>query len=203
MVAIAVTGVVRREHPTRHRIDQKDLQDRDVAVPDVGEARDGLVDPRILRYIAVGRTRLLCSDSSTVVRHPARPGVGHPIRRDAGAAEDPAYGRVMSDAVPVPETLRATVRHRREEGAPDQAGVRWSKDAWIRWLPDHRDLLDLLPATVTREEATDAAARITDAVTAERAFIVSMIWGYGPRSAPWPAPFSGAGQPVRGLASSA
>ncbi|EMD28366.1 8-oxoguanine DNA glycosylase OGG fold protein [Amycolatopsis azurea] len=87
---------------------------------------------------------------------------------------------------PVPSALRTAVRQWRENGEPPQRASSWSRGSWLKYFPGRQAFLDSLPDSVDRAEAARHAA---DAVTpegAEQAFLVAMIWGYGPVGyGPW------------------
>jgi hypothetical protein len=58
--------------------------------------------------------------------------------------------------------------------------MKWSRNAWISWLPEHADYLNSLPNRINRADVTAqfvGADRSEDA--AVRAFIAAMVWGYG------------------------
>lgn len=81
----------------------------------------------------------------------------------------------------VPQALRAAFDRWLKTGRSAQPASRWSPSSWGRQLPDHRPLFELLgDAPISREIATSWAAPVTDQATAVEAFLVSMIWGYGP-----------------------
>ena len=79
----------------------------------------------------------------------------------------------------VPPSLRELVACWRHEGSPSQPGTSWPRPQWLDGFPRHRDVLrampDLLDRAVLRGFGETAAV---DVVTAERAFIAVMAWGY-------------------------
>src|SRR4051812_32415312 len=80
----------------------------------------------------------------------------------------------------VPEALRDSLRRWNETGRRAQAN-RWNPQAWRKQLPEHAGLFDEMGAgPVSREAAASWAARIAGPESAERAFIVAMVWGHGP-----------------------
>ncbi|RSM52527.1 hypothetical protein DMH03_40155 [Amycolatopsis sp. WAC 01376] len=86
----------------------------------------------------------------------------------------------------VPPALVAAVRSWREHDEPPQRASRWSRGSWLKQFPNHHSFLNSLPESVDRAEATRHAARAATAEGAEPAFLVAMIWGYGPVGyGPW------------------
>ena len=59
-----------------------------------------------------------------------------------------------------------------------QPGSRWSRVSWARKF--EQDFLSSLPDRVDRAEAARHAQKARIAEAAVRAFLVAMIWGYGP-----------------------
>jgi hypothetical protein len=59
--------------------------------------------------------------------------------------------------------------------------MRWNRLTWQETLPEYKDFLAGLPDLVDRETVAGYGARATeDGQIAERAFVASMVWGYGP-----------------------
>jgi hypothetical protein len=91
-------------------------------------------------------------------------------------------GRVSSEdnLQPVPGALHEIVRRWRSQKMPPQPGSRWSRPSWAREFATHKDFLDSLPDYVDRAEATRHAREADTPNGAVRAFLATMIWGYGP-----------------------
>ncbi|MFJ7213664.1 hypothetical protein [Amycolatopsis sp. NPDC098790] len=91
-----------------------------------------------------------------------------------------------SSKAPVLGALETAVQRWRDRGEPSQPPSRWSPESWLRHFPQHHSFLNALPERIDRAEATRRAAHATTADGAERAFLVAMIWGYGPVGyGPW------------------
>lgn len=85
-----------------------------------------------------------------------------------------------------PDALRASVQQWRERGEPPQPPSSWSRPSWLRSYPQHHAFLSALPEPIDRAEAARHAAHARTAEGAEQAFLVAMIWGYGPVGyGPW------------------
>ncbi|MGW5721588.1 8-oxoguanine DNA glycosylase OGG fold protein [Amycolatopsis sp. NPDC003865] len=85
-----------------------------------------------------------------------------------------------------PAALKAAVQRWRERGEPPQPPSSWSRPAWLRYFPQHHAFLSALPERIDRAEATRHTAHARTAEGAEQAFLVAMIWGYGPVGyGPW------------------
>jgi hypothetical protein len=65
-----------------------------------------------------------------------------------------------------------------------QTAIRWSRQTWVSWLPQHEELLRDLGNPLGREDVTAPFAALDvescAAEAAERAFVAAMVWGYGP-----------------------
>ncbi|WIX85676.1 hypothetical protein [Amycolatopsis sp. DG1A-15b] len=86
----------------------------------------------------------------------------------------------------VPFALITAVQRWRERGEPPQPPSRWSRGSWLKHFPQHHSFISALPERIDRAEATRHAAHAVTAEGAERAFLVAMIWGYGPVGyGPW------------------
>jgi hypothetical protein len=85
-----------------------------------------------------------------------------------------------SRETPVPSALTDVVRRWRDHGEPSQPASRWSRSSWLKRFPSHHSFLNALPERIDRAEATQHAARAATPEGAELAFLVAMIWGYGP-----------------------
>lgn len=81
---------------------------------------------------------------------------------------------------PVPPALIDALRRWQAHGEPSQQPSRWSRGSWLKQFPGHHSFLDALPDHIDRAEATRHAARAATPEGAEPAFLVAMIWGYGP-----------------------
>jgi hypothetical protein len=85
---------------------------------------------------------------------------------------------------PVPDELREAARLWREAGRPPQRGISWSVRTWTRTFPEHAAFLEELATLDNGVARADVIARCADAHTgpeaAQKAFLVAMIWGYGP-----------------------
>jgi hypothetical protein len=65
-------------------------------------------------------------------------------------------------------------------GRPSQPGIGWSLRRWQAALPQHADLFLALPNPLDRAALISAcSAAISDARSAERAFVAVMVWGQG------------------------
>lgn len=93
---------------------------------------------------------------------------------------------VIPRETPVPSVLRDAVRRWREHGEPQQRASRWSRGSWLKQFPGHHSFLSALPDKIDRAETTRHAGNATTPEGAEQAFLVAMIWGYGPVGyGPW------------------
>lgn len=82
--------------------------------------------------------------------------------------------------IPVPPALTYVVQRWRERGESSQPASRWSRSSWRKRFPSHHSFLNALPDSIDRAEATRHATRAGTPEGAELAFLVAMIWGYGP-----------------------
>ena len=62
---------------------------------------------------------------------------------------------------------------------PGQGSVSWNRASWERHLPDHRGLLDQLPARLDRTVVGQHFGATMSEDGAMGAFVVAMIWGHG------------------------
>jgi len=85
-----------------------------------------------------------------------------------------------SSETPVPSALASAVQRWRERGEPSQPASRWSRGSWLKHFPRHHSFINALPERIDRDEATRHAAHAVTPEGAELAFLVAMIWGYGP-----------------------
>lgn len=91
-----------------------------------------------------------------------------------------------SSKASIPDALNTAVQRWRERGEPSQPPSRWSRESWLRHFPQHHSFISALPERIDRPEATRHAVHATTTDGAERAFLVAMIWGYGPVGyGPW------------------
>lgn len=84
------------------------------------------------------------------------------------------------DERPAPTALIEAVRRWTARGRPAQPGSSWSRTSWGRTFPQYRPLFDALPDRIDRAAAAAYGHVAVDAASAEEAFVVAMIWGYGP-----------------------
>lgn len=80
-----------------------------------------------------------------------------------------------------PEALRDTYRRWNRAGRPAQVRSRWKLSSWVRQLPKHEKYLSGLPQDgLDRGDGIQLVGKIQDEDSAVRAFLLAMIWGYGP-----------------------
>lgn len=80
-----------------------------------------------------------------------------------------------------PDALIETYDRWQRAGWPPQVESRWNVDSWIRQLPEHEKFLRGLPQkSMGREEGIALINKVTDEESAVHAFLIAMIWGYGP-----------------------
>lgn len=80
-----------------------------------------------------------------------------------------------------PEALRDAYKRWNRAGRPSQVPSRWKLDSWIRQLPECKAVLSGLPqGAIDRSDAIELTGEVNDEESAVRAFLISMIWGYGP-----------------------
>ncbi len=80
-----------------------------------------------------------------------------------------------------PEALRETYKRWNEAGCPSQVKSRWNLSSWVRQLPEHEEFLSgLHQGGLNRREGIDLVGEVEDEETAIHAFLLAMIWGYGP-----------------------
>lgn len=76
--------------------------------------------------------------------------------------------------------LESIVRGWRDSGEPGQAAIPWPKDRWIVHFPEHADLFIALPDLIDRTAVHRVFSSVGESEAfATRAFLVSMVWGYG------------------------
>lgn len=80
----------------------------------------------------------------------------------------------------VPAALRTAFDAWDGAGRSAQPSARWSRLSWRSMFPEHAEWLETVPNPIARGEVTALAAGATTPEGALRAFIASMIWGYGP-----------------------
>ena len=81
--------------------------------------------------------------------------------------------------VEVPAALRAVFRAWEEGGRLPQPSSPWTRVWWRRSFPEQSAWLSTVPDPISRDDATACAIDATTPEGAVRAFIGSMIWGYG------------------------
>lgn len=80
-----------------------------------------------------------------------------------------------------PETLQETYKRWNDAGRPPQWRSSWKLNSWVRQLPEYEELLSGLPqGGLGRRDAVVLIGEIKDEESAVRAFLLAMIWGYGP-----------------------
>jgi hypothetical protein len=84
------------------------------------------------------------------------------------------------DERPAPTALIEAARRWTARGRPAQPGSSWSRTSWGRTFPQYRPFFDALPDRIDRADAAAYGQAAVDAAGAEEAFVVAMIWGYGP-----------------------
>lgn len=81
----------------------------------------------------------------------------------------------------VPPVLIGTYSRWQSSGRPAQVRSRWNVEAWARRLPEYESLLRSFPhGAIGRQHGIDRVGKVTDEDSAVSAFLLSMIWGYGP-----------------------
>jgi hypothetical protein len=109
---------------------------------------------------------------------------GGPRLASVGHAVAPRTTRHAIPSSSSPEAavllLGEVVDQWRSIGGPSQAGIKWPKARWLAALKQHEDLLLTLCNPLERAAvAAVCAEAVTDAPSAERAFVAAMVWGYG------------------------
>jgi hypothetical protein len=80
----------------------------------------------------------------------------------------------------VPERLIKLVQDWKAGGRVAQVGIPWPRHRWIEHFPQYEDLFAVLPDRVSRQDVVAVAARADESEEmAYRAFLASMVWGYG------------------------
>jgi hypothetical protein len=80
----------------------------------------------------------------------------------------------------VPEALLRALDRWDEQGRPEQPASKWSLRSWQAFLPQHAQYIASLPNPINRAAVQAEVARASDSPdTAVRAFVATMVWGYG------------------------
>jgi len=79
----------------------------------------------------------------------------------------------------VPPSVRQIVERWVAQGCPPQPAEPWDRDAWLAWLPEHRDLFRALPRALDRAALRHACAdAAVSEASATQALVTVTIWGY-------------------------
>lgn len=79
-----------------------------------------------------------------------------------------------------PKPVRELVEQWQVFGRTSQAGILWPRDQWLAKFPDQVSLIQSLPERIDRDVVREACMDATvGPAEAERAFVVTMVWGYG------------------------
>jgi hypothetical protein len=80
----------------------------------------------------------------------------------------------------VPATVRGLVDIWRAAGCPTQPAMPWNRERWNAWNPRHHSTLAALPDALDRPTVRRLCEHATTSPeAAERAFVATMVWGYG------------------------
>lgn len=80
-----------------------------------------------------------------------------------------------------PPVLIDTYTRWHQAGRPRQVKSSWNIEAWVRQLPEYESLLRSFPSgSIGRQDGIDLVGKVTDEESAVNAFLLSMVWGYGP-----------------------
>ncbi|MEQ8436533.1 MAG: hypothetical protein RIB65_03515 [Ilumatobacter fluminis] len=80
----------------------------------------------------------------------------------------------------VPARLVSLAAAWSDAGKPAQPGIPWPRAAWQSAYPDRCQLIEHLPAQLTRDVVRNACRRAAESPEAAvDAFLVTMMWGYG------------------------
>jgi hypothetical protein len=82
--------------------------------------------------------------------------------------------------IPVPVELGRLHREWVQAGSSPQRGANWPRPRWIAAFPEHRSVLNRLPAPLDRDAVRTVARSAVDGPgRAQEAFVVSLTWGFG------------------------
>lgn len=81
--------------------------------------------------------------------------------------------------VVAPAALLEALVHWKAGGRPAQPITAWSLESWLKYLPDHEQLLRGLPKGISREHVVAVASGIHTPADAVDAFVAAMVWGFG------------------------
>ncbi|WP_232085199.1 hypothetical protein [Arthrobacter sp. SO5] len=80
-----------------------------------------------------------------------------------------------------PKALKDTYNRWQKAGRTKQSPSHWKPQAWARQLPEHASILESLPVRpIGRTDGIELVGDVTTEESAVRAFLLAMIWGYGP-----------------------
>jgi len=80
----------------------------------------------------------------------------------------------------LPESLRRAIDEWGQHGRSAQPAMQWHREKWIAEFPQHEALFRSLPEGLDRDVIKSRCGNAAeDRASAEAAFIVSMVWGYG------------------------
>jgi len=80
-----------------------------------------------------------------------------------------------------PQALIDAYSRWQQAGRPGQVESRWNKDAWSHRLPKYAEIIGEFPADkVGRNRGPELIGKVEGGNEAVRAFLLAMVWGYGP-----------------------
>jgi len=87
----------------------------------------------------------------------------------------------------VPDPIRSLTNRWDRAGRPPQPPILWSQKSWKKQLPSYSQFLDSLPNPISRRDVQYRAQQASRGeCQAVEAFLISMVWGYGPTGyGPW------------------
>lgn len=81
----------------------------------------------------------------------------------------------------IPEALIETFNRWQDARRPSQVRSSWRVEAWAKQMPEHETFLkSLREGSIGREDCINLIGKVTDEESAIQAFLLAMIWGYGP-----------------------
>ena len=80
-----------------------------------------------------------------------------------------------------PKALKDTYNRWQKAGRTKQSPSHWKPQTWARQLPEYASILESLPMRpIGRTDGIELVGDVTTEESAVRAFLLAMIWGYGP-----------------------
>jgi hypothetical protein len=85
----------------------------------------------------------------------------------------------LRQVVVAPAALHGALWRWAAAGRPAQPTTAWSLESWVRFLPNHKEMLHGLPARISRDDVATVASAIVTQASAVDAFVAAMVWGFG------------------------